>query len=328
MPIWAVRLAQDWAIETPDLVEILIKLILAPVAIKLLGHRLAFLEDLPRRLGGRGRLARWERACEPYRKRLREDTLAGHYAWMSPGTTLESVLVPAKLDQDNEGPKEHAVLLRRLLDEPAPRCALVGGPGSGKSVALRLAVEEIWRDNDLVPERARLPVLMRFAEWSAAKFDLEDAIATSLLRRKFAAPKNLTTQEQRQYALHATRQLLATGSIALLFDALDELGANEQRYAVERLSSELKHYPALAAFFACRTGVWSLNAPQLTVPYHTLRTTDFTPHAVRRFVRKSAFTRSKSPDALLALLESRADLSELARTPLMWASPRKVDGGN
>ena len=109
--------------------------------------------------------ARLEHALQQYRARLDSATFRIHHSWMKEGQTLEDILVPVFVDAQDGGGVENLPLVlsqafRDTADNGAPRFMVLGGPGAGKSVSLRLAARLAWSFKSDATGESLIPVLL------------------------------------------------------------------------------------------------------------------------------------------------------------------------
>ena len=95
---------------------------------------------------------------------------------------------------------------------------VTGAPGSGKTVALRVAARLGWQYNsDGVP--IKIPILITFADYRRCHFNLEFALMESLRGRGFQEKDSVNEY----ISLDLVRKLLLEGKILVMLDGLDEL---------------------------------------------------------------------------------------------------------
>jgi hypothetical protein len=256
-----------------------------------------------------------EQQLQCYRACLDKQTFQIHHGWMKEGQTLADILVPVVVESEghNGGIDDWVQVLARYFSAPGSgplRLAVVGGPGSGKSVALKVAAREAW----LLTTRAagpRVPVLLTFGNYRAHKFELLPAVCASLRARGFAPVALDKGDPIEAFA----KQALADGRLLLLLDALDELELDDRRRAADRLVEELGRYDRTAAIFSCRTAAWHGQFSELR--HETIAMAGFTPAAIRRFVRGWSFAPPKSSDELLHAITEQPHIAELVQSPLV-----------
>lgn len=271
-----------------------------------------------------------ETTLSDYRDSLTAHSLELRHAWMKEGQTLGDIMVPVSVavGGDGEGIENLAAALTRLFSDaqsatgnnhaaqpPAPRIAIIGGPGSGKSVALRLIARDGWglprpRRTDREPE-GLIPVLLSFAELRNQDFALIPALAVALAKYGLRAPPGDTRPD----AMAAwIRSALHDGRLLVLIDALDELDRDQRARATQMLNTALDAWPHAPFVVSCRTAAWQ---DQIQDPRRSLiEMAPFPPAAIRRFVRRWRFEPPKSADELLGVIRRQPHVAELARNPL------------
>lgn len=270
-----------------------------------------------------------EAALVAYRARLAAQTFEIRHAWMKQGQTLGEIMVPVSVAVGGDGGavENLPVVLSQLFSPtgnapedgpsvPLPRIAVIGEPGSGKSVALRMIAREGW---DLLQPGpgsmgwgGLVPVLLTFAEFRDSGLDLVKAVVTSLRRRGFDLPQTV----DRVDAITAwVRGALAEARLLVLIDALDELDRTDRAQSARVLNQAPHDWPQTAFVVSCRTAAWQdqIEDPRLILmvmaPFHGT--------AIRQFVRHWQFEPPKSADELLRVMARQTYVSDLARNPLM-----------
>lgn len=250
-----------------------------------------------------------------YRERLEKDTLRIRHAWMKEEQTLSDILVPVSVESDPQaGGVESlaAVLARHFGPGEVKHLVLTGGPGSGKSVALRLAARQLWTQPSFDEETHRIPVLITFSEYRNSGYQLAAAVSDSLRARGLHPAKG---PDQGALAKEFTTQFLRNGRLLVLIDALDELASADRVTAIQRLRTELKEYSSTPVALTCRTAAW--HGQLRGLPHTEVRLVDFSPAAIRQFIRAWGFRPPKSSTELLGVIESQPHIGTLARNPLM-----------
>ena len=187
-------------------------------------------------LGLTGRRASAEAtALADYQHRLTEHSLRLRHAWMKEGQTLGDIMVPVSVELGGDGGGiEHLSTVIGLVfadargAQPAraPRIIVIGGPGSGKSVALRLLARDGWGLAMIDGTGLRdglglglIPVLLSFADLSANRAGIRFAeLATS-------------SAAGARHVQRLARAGLAQGAI---MPAIDGLPEGMQRAELER----------------------------------------------------------------------------------------------
>ena len=159
---------------------------------------------------------------ERYRRQLDELTFRVHHAWMKEGQTLADVLVPVIIESEEAGGIEDwSVVLGKFFaraKQGPQRLAVIGGPGSGKSVALKVAAREAWR-LQRGDGLSLVPVLLTFNAYRDADFDLVKAMHASLCDRGFALPGGHADDAR---VRSFVEEGLVSGRFLVIVDALDE----------------------------------------------------------------------------------------------------------
>lgn len=285
--------------------------------------------SLLRGLLGLRRAEPLEVALGVYRDRLTAQTSAYHHAWMKEGQTLGEIMVPVSVEIGGAGggiENLRAVLgqvfsaargaAQADVDATAPRIALIGGPGSGKSVTLRLIARDGWGlprpGLESSDRRGLVPVLLSFADLRDANLDLCLALVVSLRRYGLTLPP--TANGIDPIAAWVTGAL-AEGRLLVLVDALDELELGARAHAARALNQAMHAWPRTPFVVTCRTAAW-----QDQIADHRRIRIDMAPFhsaAIRQFVRRWRFDAPKSAGELLAVINSQQHVAVLARNPLM-----------
>lgn len=178
---------------------------------------------------------------------------------------------------------------------------VIGGPGSGKSVSLRVAVRNAWEVAAPETRSIRIPVLFSFSEYRNAGFDLRRAIAHSLHSRGFELPAQGHGKDPEAAIREFVGNAIKEGSFFVAVDALDELELSDRNSAVQAINRELRQFPRTSVILSCRVAAWhrQIDVPNLQV----IRMADFTPVAIRQFVTKWDFEAPKSSHELLEVID-------------------------
>ena len=155
-----------------------------------------FFKEISRAIksGIRKTLLPFEAQLQIYRKQLEEDTLKIHHSWMKEGQTLKDILISVNVlsKASNEIENLHDVLKHQFSSRDegkAPRILVLGHPGSGKSVALKVAAQESWDIPKQTDIKIIVPVIITFSDFKKANYNLENAIIDSFISRKFSKKK-------------------------------------------------------------------------------------------------------------------------------------------
>lgn len=262
-----------------------------------------------------------ELALDDYRAALSAHSLKLHHTWMKEGQTLGDIIVPVSVERggDSGGIDGLSATLTGIFSEAAgsaaaraPRVVVIGGPGSGKSVALRLLARDGWDLPRPACEAHRVPVLMTFAELRKAGFELVPAIARALAGHGLKA---LPGQPGAGAIDAWIRAALDAGRLLVLIDALDELDLAQRAAAVEALGHALRAWGRAPFVVSCRSAAWH---DQIQDPARVLvRMAPFPPAAIRRFVHRWHFEPPKSAGELHRVIQRQPHVADLARNPLM-----------
>jgi hypothetical protein len=307
--------AWEWIQQGDHLDKLIIAIITSLVVALLTWVRKGISQALARLLGQFWNRSPFRAEIARYREQLDHDALKIHHAWMKEGQTLGDILVPVSVESGRFGKgvdSFSSILITAFQIGQARHLAVTGGPGSGKSVALRLAARQTWTLPS--PENVPffIPVLLTFSEYRTAEFNLAEAVITSLNSRQFHPSKG---PDQGGTAREFVQETLPQGRLVILIDALDELGISDRVTAVQKLRSELKALPQTSVIISCRTAAWHDQLRELDCI--ELKMEPFTPAAIRQFVRSWGFTPPKSAAELISVIESQPHVGTLARNPLM-----------
>lgn len=258
---------------------------------------------------------------EVYRRQLDEQIFQVQHPWMKEGQTLDDILVPVVIESDDlaGGIEDWSVVLAQVFrgrqwveDAPPPRLAVIGRPGSGKSVALKVAAREAWDLPARGGEENLIPVFLTFADYRRHDFDLLDAVSKALESGGFEPPPSRSGgKDTKEFAQSKLRE----GALLIIVDALDELREEDRRRASRRIVDEFRRYNRTPAIVSCRTAAWHGQFSEL--PHDRIEMAGFTPGATRRFVREWKFQAPKSAPELLNIIVRQSHIAELARSPLM-----------
>jgi hypothetical protein len=260
----------------------------------------------------RGRVGRdIPRNLQRYLIHLSRRTLQIQHPWMHEKQILGDILVPISLMIDNHRIDLRSFLADQFSATAAPRVVMTGSPGSGKSIALG----DIARFLPIIKRPGpRVPVLMTFSDLKGknTKEDIEAVIGDKLRLDQFTAGK-----PDREGPNQYVNDHLYTGDVVLLIDGYDELD-REQRSSTSRFVCDfLGTYPRIPAVLVSRTAVYEREGAFRSVATEVAEMAPFSPLAINRFVSQWKFDEGKSGPELLAHINGKAHLSELASNPLM-----------
>ncbi|MFT4925571.1 MAG: hypothetical protein ACI8WB_001664 [Phenylobacterium sp.] len=257
--------------------------------------------------------ARQETGLESYQQTLNEELLKISHPWMKENQSLQDILVSVNFVKAGSTSKEELGLyLRRAFKaQQTPRIMIVGKPGSGKSVAMRMIAKAVWsvkEDNQLVP------VLLTFSDLKTLRNgeDLEAKIVEKLKYHQFEQGKRNKLDAQNFVDQH-----LESGKFVLLFDGYDELDKTTRETTAALLNAYLGTHRNISVVLSSRTGVYESDLPFQQLKLQRIDMAPFTPYAVLRFVSLWEFKENKSANELFELINGKAHLSELASNPLM-----------
>jgi len=267
-----------------------------------------------------------ETALVAYRQRLVADALTIRHAWMKQDQCLGDILVPVAVETAADtGIEQLPTALRALFamsrddpQAPAPRVVVLGGPGTGKSVALRLIARDAWdlpRREPIGTDRGGwVPVRFSFADLRDVGFDLPAAVAAGLDRGGLVLPAPSGTVPTDTFAAWA-RTALAEGRLLVLIDGLDALDRDARAQAARAVNQAIAAWPHSAFVVSCRTAAWH---DQLETPHRAvLRMAPLYAAAVRQFVRRWRFDAPKSAEELQGVINRQPHVAALAVNPLM-----------
>lgn len=256
----------------------------------------------------------WANELADYRAKLDDQIFRIRHSWMKGGQTLKDILVPVAVMSGGElGAIEElrvAISGTFAASDAAPRIAIIGGPGSGKSVALRALASYSWNLPSTGGYTGYVPVFFTFSQYRHDDYDLQQAIMRSLRSWSFFGAK--TRNGEAALGAFVTDQM-AIGRLLVLVDGLDELDANDRTTAFLRIQEDIRQYPATPICVSCRSAAW----PGAQGGFQIFQTAPFSDHAIRHFLQNWNFRPPKSAAALSAMIAARPHLAELARSPLM-----------
>jgi predicted NACHT family NTPase len=154
----------------------------------------AFFAYLVKRLRKRGfgmfelsrRRKKEKTGLETYRQTLEDRTLRISHPWMKEEQTLTDILVPINFQTKKVTQREELeiYLAREFKKNRALRLLLLGKPGSGKTIAMRVIARTLWAFNEETPV---IPLLMNFSDIKGItdKEGLEKKIIEKLIYCQF-----------------------------------------------------------------------------------------------------------------------------------------------
>lgn len=260
----------------------------------------------------------FEAQLQNYRKQLEEVTLNIHHPWMKEGQTLNDILIPVKVQLKSKNDKIEIFNLQEILkkqfssfnERKTPRILVLGPPGSGKSVALRVVAKESWNIPTQTKINVLVPVLVTFSDFKRADYNLENSIIASLKNRKFF--KSATSKKDD--ATNFVKNHLYNGNIFVLVDALDELDVKDRTIAAQRLNTYLKNYPMIPAIMSSRSAVYRGHFNDIISIQ--VEMADFSPMEMKMFTQNWQFDPPKSSTDLWLSIQDNPHILELAKNPL------------
>ena len=259
---------------------------------------------------------RWKKektGLETYRQTLEDRTLRISHPWMKEEQTLTDILVPINFQTKKATQREEleVYLAREFKKDRALRLLLLGKPGSGKTIAMRVIARTLWAFNEESPV---VPVLMNFSDIKGLtnKDGLEKKIIEKLIYYQFEQGKKDDTTAKR-----FVEKNLYEGKLFLLFDGYDELDKSARADAAKLLNTFLGAYPKIPAAISSRTALYQSELAFDRLKPCKIRMAPFTPFAMLKFLSLWKFEGKKSSHELFDMINGRAHLSELASNPLM-----------
>ena len=257
--------------------------------------------------------ARQETGLEHYKKTFEEKMLHISHPWMKEGQTLNDILVSVNFNVKGSVVKEELefYLNHTFQKNSSPRILILGRPGSGKTVAMRMIAKTLWT---IRPKAILVPILLTFSDIKGISDHekLEEKIIQQL--KLFQFEKG---QRDGLTANAFIKEHLTSGKVVLLFDGYDELEKSARRAAASLLNNFLGTYSEIPAVISSRIAVYEKEPVFNQLRPNTIEMAPFTPFAVLRFISHWKFERNKSPHELFELINGKAHLSEMSSNPLM-----------
>lgn len=259
----------------------------------------------------------WQRPgkLSTYRKTLEEKTLKINHSWMKEEQTLDDILVPVSFEMHG-GIKTFELdgFIRDLFQSTvAPRVLILGRPGTGKSIAMRVIARKIWEVPTVMP---LIPVLLTFTDLKGKyrEEQLEAEIVEKLKLYQFNGGK----REEESVEKFVKEELYA-GRLLLLIDGFDEVEKEERQRIGEFLNIFLGTYRMIPAILSSRVAVYQKDLAFEGLQPTKIQMAPFTNFAILRFLTQWRFEAPKSATELYELIinQDRAQLAELASNPLM-----------
>jgi len=189
------------------------------------------------------------------------------------------------------------------------RLMVIGEPGSGKSVLLKyLAWAYGLGKLDTLAERPTVVLLdlYRLSDASLDEAKLMQALVDTFDRNQFPNAQNLV------------RQGLASGTLMLLLDGLDEVNSAVRPHVVGVIRDLLKKCGQCRVVITCRTQVYDDEFSDIVD--RKLEVVEFTDQQMRYFLKawKTEMQQArKSINQMMAALRERPLILKLARNPLL-----------
>jgi hypothetical protein len=260
----------------------------------------------------------WQRTkektgLETYRQTLEERTLRISHPWMKEKQTLTNILVPINFETQNATQREEleVYLAQEFKKNRALRLLILGKPGSGKTIAMRVIARSLWTFNEEIPE---VPILMNFSDIKGITDHegLKKKIIETLKVYQFGHGK-----KSEDTAEKFVEDNLYNGKLFLLFDGYDELDKSSRKSAAKLLENFLNTYPQIPAAISSRTALYQSELAFDKLKPCKISMAPFTPFAILKFLALWKFEGKKSSHDLFEMINGKAHLSELASNPLM-----------
>lgn len=254
-----------------------------------------------------------ETGLEIYRCTLEEKTLRISHPWMKEDQTLNGILVPINFEMRGVTEREELEIYVKSLfrKKSAPRLLILGKPGSGKTIAMRVIARTMWS----IDEKIRLvPVILNFSDIKNVtnKKELEQKIIEKLEYYQFEKGK-----KDDKAADKFIEENLYSGNIILLFDGYDEIEKSARGSVAEFLNHFLGTHNNIPAIISSRIAVYEKELAFDELRPEKINIAPFTPFAILKFLSQWKFEEGKSSHELFEMINGKAHLSELASNPLM-----------
>lgn len=292
--------------------------ILIAAAGTILAAIVTFLYKLIRKSGGGfvsflSRKSKQKTGLDLYRQTLEEETLQISHPWMKEDQTLSDILVDVNFELKG---KTEKIDLQNFLRQTfktgnSPRILILGKPGSGKSIAMRVIAKLIW---DLLPGNPIVPVILNFSDIKGLHTheELKRAIIQKLEYYQFEKG-NINSLAADNFV----EENLFSGKILLLIDGYDELDKSNRATARILAKNFLSTFRNIPAVLSSRDAVYERELAFDSLTPIKVHMAPFTPFAVLKFLSQWNFNGGKSARDLFNMIYGRAHLSELASNPLM-----------
>ena len=232
---------------------------------------------------------------------------------MKEDQTLNDILVPINFEMHRVTETEELETYIKSLfkEKSAPRLLILGKPGSGKTIAMRVIARTIWA----IDENIKLvPVILNFSDIKNIinKKDLESKIIEKLQYYQFEKG-----EKENKTADKFVEENLYSGNIILLFDGYDEIEKSARKSVSEFLNIFLGTHKNIPAIIFSRIAVYEKEFAFGELKPTKINMAPFTPFAILMFLSQWKFEEGKSSHELFEMINGKAHLSELASNPLM-----------
>lgn len=267
------------------------------------------------------------KSLKSYKTSLDTETLKLKHSWKLEGQSLKELIVPVNISQKGQSERLSLIdfIKREYYQNRASRFILMGGAGSGKSVAMGVITRKIWYSD---ASNLLVPVLMTFSDIKEVKSDKELEIKIVKTLERFQFEKGRRNDKAEKFVA----QNLYEGNIILLFDGFDELEKGVRINIANFLNSFFQTHQNIPFIISSRTTVWNQNPNILpSLSLEVIRMAEFTPYEVRIFVSQWNFIGNKSAEHLASLINNKAYLKSVAVNPLMltiitflYSQPKRI----
>ncbi|NQZ06107.1 MAG: hypothetical protein HRT35_03010 [Algicola sp.] len=254
-----------------------------------------------------------EIGIKEYQTRVNLELLNGSHPWLINGFHFHDTIVPINIEQVGSSHNEplNNFLTRHFEAVKTPRIMLVGNPGSGKTIAMKMmsiAIATCLHDSTLIP------VLLTLTKMNVLNNEdvLKEEIIKQLRFYQFEQNKHHQISAQTYVGDH-----LLTGNFVLLFDGFDELDATARSITADFLDRFMGANREIPTIFCSRGGVYENEIPFKALAFERIHTIPFNQCRILQFVSLWQFEGTKSAAQLLALIKKNPHLSNLATNPLM-----------
>ena len=257
-----------------------------------------------------------------YKEIFTKNNLSVYHPWMKDEQNFKDLLVPIDFTVGDKTKREDLdIYITNLFRrQESPRLLIQGGPGSGKTIAMKVIAEKVF---SIVRKKELIPVLITFSDLKNMLRDnksLEQLIVERLEFYKFGQNKKsvrkLNNQTKNTIAQKFVEDNLYTGKIVLLFDGYDEVEKTARETTSNFLNTFLGKHEKIPAVFSSRTAVYEKEPVFNILNPNKISMAPFTRYAILRFLSHWRFDGEKSSLVLYNLINQRTHLLELATNPL------------